>query len=115
MQGQNSLFARPRRWAFRPLARREKRRDLHDHERRATTPAAERPASLRVAAKIAARFVEGLDRIARYALRPSPAWRAILAATRLAEIMSFDPSKAACPAQTHRTPPKTASGNDPAP
>src|ERR1700756_1703934 len=64
MEGQNSLFARPRRWAFRPLARREERRDLSDHERRATMPAAERPASLRVAAKIAAAFVEGLDRIA---------------------------------------------------
>jgi hypothetical protein len=36
-------------------------------------------------------IVEGLDRIPRYALRPSPAQRAILAATRLAEIMSFDP------------------------
>src|SRR5215813_7094376 len=65
-QGQNSSFARPRRWAFRPLARREKRCDLSDHERRATTPAAERPASLRLAAKIAAK--------------------------RLAEIMSFDPN-----------------------
>jgi hypothetical protein len=30
----------------------------------AATPAAEKPASLRVAAKIAAGFVEGLDRIA---------------------------------------------------
>src|SRR5690242_14600611 len=59
--GSKSLFARPRRWAFRPLARREERRDLSDHERRATMPAAERPASLRVAAKIAAAFVEGLD------------------------------------------------------
>jgi hypothetical protein len=36
-------------------------------------------------------IVEGLGRIPRYALRPSPAQRAILAATRLAEIMSFDP------------------------
>ena len=48
-----------------------------------------RSASLRVAAKIAAGFAEGLDRIPRYALRPSPARQAILAATRLAEIMSF--------------------------
>jgi hypothetical protein len=63
-QGESSLFARPRRWAFRPLARREGRCDLSDHERRTTTPAAERPASLRVAAKIAAGFVEELDRMA---------------------------------------------------
>src|SRR5262249_42200536 len=47
-----------------PLARREERCDLNDHERRATTPADKRPASLRVAAKIAAGFVETLDRIA---------------------------------------------------
>ena len=58
--------------------------------RAAATSAAARPASLWVAAKIAAGFVEGLDRIRRYALRPSPAGRAIFAATRLAE-MSFDP------------------------
>jgi hypothetical protein len=45
-------------------ARREERCDLSDHERRATTPAAERPASRRVAAKIAAGLVQGLDRIA---------------------------------------------------
>jgi hypothetical protein len=45
-------------------ARREERCDLSDHERRATTLAAERPASLRVAAKIAAGLVQGLDRIA---------------------------------------------------
>src|SRR5579864_6368110 len=32
--------------AFRPLVRREERCDLYDHERRATTPAVERPASL---------------------------------------------------------------------
>jgi len=50
-----------------------------------------RSASLRVAAKIAAGFAEGLDRIPRYVLRPSPAGRAILAATRVVEIMSFDP------------------------
>jgi hypothetical protein len=35
---------------------------------------AKKPASPRVAAKIAAGFVEGLDRIPRYALRPSAAW-----------------------------------------
>src|SRR6201987_3687301 len=67
-QGQNPLIPWPRRWAFWPLARREERCDLHDHERRATTPAAERPASLRVAAKIAAGFVEALDRIADWLL-----------------------------------------------
>jgi hypothetical protein len=46
------------------VARREERCDLYDHERRTTTPAAERPASFQVAAKIAAGFVEELDRIA---------------------------------------------------
>jgi hypothetical protein len=46
-----------------PLARREERCDLYDHERRTTTPAAERPASFQVAAKIAAGFVEELDRM----------------------------------------------------
>src|SRR5688572_27279232 len=63
-QGQNSLILWPRRWVFWSLARREERSDLPDHERRATTPATKRPAALRVAAKIAAGFVERLDRIA---------------------------------------------------
>src|SRR6266571_8578199 len=63
-QGQDSLSPWPRRWAFWLLARREERCDLSDHERRATTPAAKRLASLRVAAKIATGFAERLDRIA---------------------------------------------------
>ena len=62
--GSEPNSARPRREGFRPPARREERGDLTDHERRVTTPAAERPASLRVAAKMAAGFVERLDRIA---------------------------------------------------
>jgi hypothetical protein len=73
------------------VARRKERCDLYDHERRATKPAAKRPASLRVAAKIATGFVERLDRIADTLfafLLPGPRF---LAATRLMGIMSLDP------------------------
>src|SRR5262249_57528189 len=62
--GSELIISAPRRWAFCSLARREERCDLDDHERRATTPACKRAASLRVAAKIAAGFVKRFDRIA---------------------------------------------------
>src|SRR6202007_1200297 len=76
---------------FRPLARREERCDLYDHERRATTPAVERPASLRVAAKIAAGVVEGLDPMADTLFAPLLPGARFWLQRGSRKLMSFDP------------------------